>query len=347
MSGAVHVVVPRGFDDPARLSGGNTYDRRLCAGLRALGWEVHVAVVEGGWPWTPELGAGELERSLSAIPDGRVVVLDGLLASRLPWVVLPASRRLRVVLLMHLPAGVDDLSARLPEQQVVASATAVVTPSGWCREWLVAEYALDPARVVVAAPGVDRAPAAPGSGGGTSLLCVGAISPVKGQDRLLAALAVLRDLDWTCTCVGADSVDPAFADALRKEVADLGLDGRFVLAGPQTGDDLAAAYSSSDLLVLASRTETYGLAVTEALAHGLPVVATDVGGVRESLGTTRSGPPGLLVAPEGLAGALRRWLTDATLRAGLREAALERRAGLAGWSETARRVGEVVREVAG
>ena len=349
-TGALHALVPRGFDDPARPSGGNTYDRRLCVALRDRGWQVEVIEVEGGWPWSPNRGSSDLEAALRRLPDGDRVLVDGLLASRLPGVMVPEGRRLRVVLLVHLPVGVDDALGRLPEQQVVSAATSVVTTSSWCRDWLVAEYDLDPRRVHVALPGVDPAPLSPGSAGGTSLLTVGTVSPVKGQDQLLAALAEVRDLAWRCACVGSDSVDLDFADVLLKSSAEMGLAGRFVLTGALTGAALGAAYAGADLLVLPSRHETYGMVVAEALAHGLPVVATDVGGVREALGETRSGDrPGLLVRPgdpADLAAALRRWLTDAGLREDLRAAAVERRGRLEGWSVTAERVAAVVQGVA-
>jgi glycosyltransferase involved in cell wall biosynthesis len=74
------------------------------------------------------------------------------------------------------------------------------------------------------------------------------------------------------------------------------------------------------------------MVVTEALARGLPVVATDVGGVREALGGG-----GVLVPPEdpgALAGELRRWLTDPTHRDRLRAAARRRRGTLTGWDRT-------------
>ena len=73
MSPALHVVVPQGIDDPARPSGGNTYDRRLCAALRAQGWTVEVTEVEGGWPWSADLGAWPLARALRRLPDGATV----------------------------------------------------------------------------------------------------------------------------------------------------------------------------------------------------------------------------------------------------------------------------------
>ena len=79
------------------------------------------------------------------------------------------------------------------------------------------------------------------------------------------------------------------------------------------------------------------MVVTEALARGLPVVATQVGGVPEALGQGADGTrPGLLVPPDD-AGAL-----GAALRARLRRAASERRATLGGWSSTASTVADVL-----
>jgi glycosyltransferase involved in cell wall biosynthesis len=101
-------------------------------------------------------------------------------------------------------------------------------------------------------------------------------------------------------------------------------------------------------MVLASRAETYGMVITEALARGLPVVASDVGGLTEALGQGAEGVrPGLLVPPDdpaALAAALRSWLGDAGLRARLRGAALERRDSLLGWSSTTSRVASVLAE---
>ena len=108
--------------------------------------------------------------------------------------------------------------------------------------------------------------------------------------------------------------------------------------GPRTGADLDRSYAAADLLVLASRAETYGMVVTEALAHGLPVVAADVGGLTEALGHGADGArPGLLVPPDdpvALGAALRAWLTDDELRSRSRRAARERRASLSRWTTT-------------
>jgi len=172
------------------------------------------------------------------------------------------------------------------------------------------------------------------------------VTPVKGYDVLVAALARIQDRPWRCVCVGSLDLDPGFVDGLRDQAADAGIVDRVRFVGPLTGTDLDRAYADADLLVLASRAETYGMVVTEALARGLPVVATDVGGVRDSLGRAPDGSrPGVLVQPAdppALAAALRCWLDDPDRRELLRGAAQARRPTLSGWSETSLRMSRVL-----
>jgi glycosyltransferase involved in cell wall biosynthesis len=218
----------------------------------------------------------------------------------------------------------------------------VVATSEWTRGRLRELYGLE--RVHVAEPGVDAAGVAPRTTAGGRLLCVAALTPQKGHDVLLDALHRVADLSWRCACVGSLDRDPAFAARVRHRARGLG--GRVEFAGPRTGRELDRAYAGADLLVLPSHAETYGMVVTEALARGVPVLASDVGGVSEALGHGGDGTrPGLLVAPgdpAALAAALRRWLGDAGLRARLRRAARERRASLRGWPATSSAVAGVL-----
>ena len=120
--------------------------------------------------------------------------------------------------------------------------------------------------------------------------------------------------------------------------------------GALVGPELEAAYAGADLLVTASRGETYGMAVTEALAHGIPVLATRVGGLPEAVGRAPGGRrPGILVPPDdpgALAGAVEHWLGDPGLRAHLRAATQGRRASLPTWSATSAEVDRVLAAVA-
>jgi glycosyltransferase involved in cell wall biosynthesis len=340
---AVHVVVPESIEDPARPSGGNAYDRHLCRGLTSIGWSVHEHAVPGGWPRPDAASFAALDGVIQRIPDDAVVLLDGLVASAAPEALVPQAHRLRLVVLVHMPLGHRPADggagdARMRESAALSVADAVVTTSAWSRRRLLELYQLPSHRVHVAEPAVDPAGLATGTATGEALLCVAAVTFDKGHDVLLGALATMTDLSWRCVCVGTLDRDPGFAEGLRRRSLDAGLGDRVRFPGPRTGPDLDMTYAAADVLVLASRAETYGMAVIEALARGLPVVATDVGGLTEALGHDGAGTrPGLLVPPDdppALGAALRAWLGDAELRGQLRRAARERRESLYEWSTT-------------
>jgi glycosyltransferase involved in cell wall biosynthesis len=354
----VHVVLPGEVDDPTMPSGGNTYDRRVCHGLAAAGRPVHEIAVPGTWPRPGTAARAKLARSLAALPDGSVVLLDGLVACGVPDVVVPQARRLALAVLVHLPLAdetglapesAEALNAR--ERETLHAASAVVATSAWAARRLIDHHGLVASRVHVVAPGTDPAPLASGTGGASRLLCVASVTARKGQDLLIEALAAVADLPWHCVCVGPPGRDPAYAAALRHLIGRAGLGDRVRLAGPRTGERLAGAYAAADLVVLASRAETYGMVVTEALARGIPVLATAVGGVPQALGQAPDGGvPGILVPPEdpaALAAALRRWFGEPELRRRLRISARHRRRMLQPWQETSRRMAAVLEQLRG
>ncbi len=326
----VHFIVPAGIDDPARPSGGNAYDRRVARGLVDAGWTVHLHEVGG------------VATAVGGIPDGSLVLIDGLVASPAEALVAEA-KRVRLVVLVHMPLGRD------PEGAVLRAAASVVTTSEWCRRELIDRYSLPGDHVHAVEPGVDPAELAPGTEDAGAFLSVAAVIPGKGHDVLVDALAAMPGLRWHCTCVGSLERDPAFVERLRRRI-DGGLAGRVRFSGAQADADLVRSYAESDVLVLPSRVETYGMVITEALARGLPVVAADVGGISEALGRAGDGTrPGLLVPaedPAALGAALRSWLEDVALRRRLRAAARDRRNSLAGWSTTTSAVAAVLQETA-
>jgi len=119
----VHVVVPEAVEDPSRPSGGNTYDRRICRELAAMGWAVDAHPITGALP-QPDAPAGrQLAEVIDGIPDGGVVVLDGLVASAAADVLVPRAARLRFVVLVHMPLGGES------EAAVLSCAASVVVTS--------------------------------------------------------------------------------------------------------------------------------------------------------------------------------------------------------------------------
>ncbi len=136
----------------------------VCRGLASLGWSVHEHAVPGCWPRPDAASFAALAGVVERIPDDAVVLLDGLVASTAPEVLVPQARRLRLVVLVHMPLGhrpADDGAddARTRERAVLSAAAAVVTTSAWTRRRLLELYQLPADRVHVAEPGVDAADA--------------------------------------------------------------------------------------------------------------------------------------------------------------------------------------------
>ncbi|MCU1527784.1 MAG: glycosyltransferase [Frondihabitans sp.] len=340
----MYFVVPEGIDDHRQVSGGNVYDRHLRDGLRELGWDVAMISVA-------EPRRRETERALIRIPDGAVVLVDGLVGVQAPDALTDHAPRLRLVVLAHMVAsrvrdddkmsiagrGIDDR-----EHTALAAASRIITTSNWTRNELIAR-GIDPHLLVVAPPGTVPAPASIGSTTGGRLLCVGAVAHHKGQDLLIRALSGLSDLHgWTCALVGSRTVAPDFVDEMTELAAASGLADRIAFTGILTGTPLENEFARADLVVAPSRVESYGMAAAEALAHGVPVLATRVGGLPEAISYAQAG---ILVPPDdvdALAVELRRWLLDPTRRSSFRSGARDAREHTRSWSVASRIVAEAL-----
>lgn len=313
------------------VSGGDLYDARVIAGLRELGRTVRDVQLSGAWP-RPDDAARRALDAVLADGDGPVL-LDGLVAGGVPDVVVPHAARRPLAVLVHLPLGVEAPDLDAGERAVLRAARTVVATSPWTARRVGA--------TVTATPGVDPAPPARGTDGAHRLLCLGAVTPTKGQDLLVAALTELREHPWTLDLVGPTGRAPAFVADLRATIDRAGLTDRVRLHGPRT--DLHATWDATDLLVAPSRVETYGMVVTEAFARGIPVVASSAGGLPD---TVANG--GILTPPEdvpALVATLHRWFADHRHRDGLRISASSQRCTLAPWTQTSRRVDEALAEM--
>ena len=279
-----------------------------------------VATIAGAWPVPDPAARSDLARVVAAIPDDEIALIDGLIASPTAAQLVPHAGRIRMTVLLHMPLATaldtpHDAGALRSERVVLRAAEGVVVTSEWTRQQVLTRYEIPACRVHVARPGVDRVagPARPVRG---HLICVGTLGRHKGQDLLVEALAELGDLDWHCVLAGPLDRDPDFVGQLQNRVsAGLGYGPpRSARPAILTSAALSQAYTTADLLVAPSRSETYGMAVTEALAHGLPVVAAAVGGLPEALGSGADGTlPGQLIPsgdPAALAAAIGEWLGD-------------------------------------
>lgn len=339
-TGSLVLVVP---GDPQQRTGGYLYDRRLAEALRARGWDVTLRSLAGRFPRTDEHARRSAREVLTSIDDGAHVVIDGLALGDLPTVAAEHARRLNLLGLVHHPladeAGLDpaDRAHFLESERAALAAVARVVVTSRFTADRLRDYAVPRERVVVAEPGNDPAPLARGGPpGAPQLLCVGAIVPRKAHHVLLAALTELRDLEWHCHCVGSPEAAPEHAADVLAERSRRELEHRVTFTGECDAEALAEAYHRADLLVHPALYEGYGMVVAEALARGIPVLATTGGALPDTLpdGAGRLVPPG---DSDALAGALRAILTDPALLSRLRAGAIRARSGLAGWDVTAAR----------
>jgi glycosyltransferase involved in cell wall biosynthesis len=302
-------------------TGGYEYDRRIIAGLRTHGWRVAVHELDAGFPNPTRPTLMHATDVFRAIPDGSLVVVDGLAFGAMPDEVTHEARRLRFVPVIHQPLGegvglTEEAAAdlRASERRALASAALVIV-TGAGTMTAMAQHGVAPDRVALVEPGTDKGRVSMGSRSDTlELLTVATVNSGKGHALLVEALAGIDRRDWHLTCAGSLDRDPAAVARVRDLLRDHHLEDRVSLVGELGGDDLEACYARADLFVLPTLSETYGMAVAEALAHGLPVISTNVGAIPQLVGDGA----GMIIAAgdvHALRGALRLVMTDKGVRA--------------------------------
>ena len=347
----VHFVVPGPID---QRTGGFIYDARMAQGLRGLGWTVTIHELEGRFPTADPCAVSSLARTLGAVPPGQRVVVDGLAMGAFPDIVTEQADRLRLVALVHHlladETGLEvDASTRFRdlERRAVAACRGVIVTSAFTAA-RIETIGVAAERVRTVPPGVDAAPAAAGPADGVApqLLCVGSVIPRKGQRTLVDALARIRGRAWRCVCAGSLTRAPDYAEAVVGRIAELGLSERFDFPGECDEARLEALYHASALFVLPSFFEGYGMALTEALVRGLPVVTTTGGAIP----FTVPDDAGLRLPPgdeTALAEAIANLLDDRSKLFRLSAAARRFAQTLPGWDAAARSFEEAVTILAG
>jgi len=277
-----------------------------------------------------------------------------------------------VIQMFHTLAALKNAVARseaerepdarvLAERRIAAAADRIVAPNPVERAHLARHYGADIERIRVIPCGVDlelfqptdprAARARLGLAAERVLLFVGRLAPIKGLTTLLRALAVARAdglgaADVRLVVVGGDKDERWDGERarLRGLAADLGVAAWVDFRGPQPQGALPDYYAAADICLMPSLYESFGMVALEAMACGVPVVGSRVGGLAV---TVQDGVTGLLV-PEGDAGALAAAIAgllgdEARRRAlGLRAVEWARQFG---WPCIARAVGELYGEL--
>ena len=345
-------AIPGNLETP---TGGYIYDRMVIDGLRAAGWHVDVVSLGEGFPAPSESTRCRALDLLRSLAHPCPVIIDGLAYGVLPEAREHLHPANPIIALVHHPLALETGTTASQAQLLKASETlalsfaahVIVTSPSTGRE-LIKHYQVDDDILTVICPGTDRANqlASPGTQPRLNMLAVGAIVPRKGFISLVHALAPLAGLDWTLNIVGDPTRSPETARALSSAIEQTGLKGRINLLGTRTRLELEKLYAASDLFVLASEHEGYGMAYAEALAHGLPVIGTHAGAIPDTVPSEA----GLLVDPgnvEALSTALKSLLQDRDLLAKLASGARQVSTTLPTWEDASRQFERVLHKVSG
>jgi glycosyltransferase involved in cell wall biosynthesis len=277
-------LVAPALDGPP--TGGTLYNRALLAALRDAGSDLRATTLapaaNGDGP--AKLTCSEIPENASTpwVPALRIV--DSLYLAQLPALQAGDASIPLWLLLHYLPAQVHrgrtvalhELSAS--ERDALAVASAVIATSPFMAHQL-AVLGLDAGRVLCVEPGVTAVERVPAEHA-LHALVLGNVTRAKGQLELLAELAVeLRaDDSLQLELVGALDAEPEHAAQCTELVArEPALRGRVVLRGALAHEAALDRLARASVLVSASRIESYGMALSEARAAGVPIIARDAG----------------------------------------------------------------------
>lgn len=260
----------------------------------------------------------------------------------------------------HPDDASEGVIRTLTEEEVIARSDCVVASTPYEFDDLLEHYAADPAALCTSPPGVrhdifrpgDKTEARRWTGLGEQplILFAGRIQPLKGIDTAIEALARLRPaaVPAHLVIVGGPSGSGGQAEATRlgQLVVDLDLGPRVHFIPPVAHDQLAMFYRAADIVIMPSRSETFGLVAAEAQSCGAPVVAANVGGLPYIIEDQESG---LLVSgrnPDDYAAAIDSILQDPRLSDLLRSGAAENSKRFS-WEATVSRLLELYDGISG
>lgn len=294
--------------DMQSLTGGYLYNMHMMEGLEQMGYSVNVFGTD--WPWDDKSELAKICRfHFEKLTVGSCILIDSLVLVKIRSSVQEFSSRLIFVGLIHLPATYTFTSGKFgklaEEEMMVLHQMKQLIVTGQFTYNLLWKAGLNRANLWIVEPGTGPFPQkthykpVP-----SELLCIANYSAIKAQDTLIRSLYSLTDRDWTLHLYGDKDRDKEYSAGIISFIKQLNLETRVIMHGIAMRDEITAIFLNADLFVMPSLFESYGMALTESLAHGVPVLSTRAGNIP----CTVPGGMGILVEPGN-----EKELTDALL----------------------------------
>ena len=339
-------AIPGDLDTP---TGGYTYARKVIPFL-AERFELQICKLPHTFPFPSSLDLEVTAKALAAADrSGAVFLIDGLAFGTFPAALIETLRS-PIAVLLHHPLGLEEGPSASQKNALLKSeetalkyAAHIVVSSAATAKDVSRLFSMDPSRITVAEPGVMRGTrsSAPEPGAPLHIVSVGTVVPRKGYNVLLDAFDLIRDLNWRATIAGALDRSEDAVQTLKAKIAQYGLSQRVTLAGALNERSISALYTSGDIFALASLYEGYGMAFAEAMAHGLPVVASGDGAVKDTV-PAEAGIYCETGNARTFADALRTLIVDGEIRRAKADEAWRHAATLPSWDNTAAEIASVL-----
>lgn len=342
-------VIPGDINLP---TGGYRYDKEIVNAWKASGIDVELISLEGDYPFPSDQEKSNALDAVKKFPDADVAVVDGLLGGVLPEFIQKLSNAMPVVALIHHPLclenGLNDKIAKAlktSEKKGLKFVSQIITTSPATTKTVSKLFGFDRSKIHTILPGVKRTQISRGSESQTThLLCVGSIIERKDHKTLLQALSTLKYLDWRLDCYGSTEFDKELYAQIQDIITKENLSKKVTFHGAVSDERLDAAYATSDIFVLPSLFEGYGMVYAEAIVRGLPVIATTAGAIPDTVPETC----GILVEPnniEMLAQALEKLITNEEMLNKFRQNAINAEPTFPTWQNSATRFAEILKDI--
>ena len=328
----VYFLIP---GDTESKTGGYLYNKHVAAELIKQGVSLSVVNLPGNYPNATARDVAEAERAIQSCKKDSILLVDGLAGASLAALFKKFVGQYTFLYLEHLPVFFesDDVLLQEMEREGLNTVHHVIATSHFCKKTLV-EWGIKTAITVI-----EPAISLPGRkkqyhSRVQKILSVGSMTTRKGHHILAEALSSIREEDWHWTICGEIDETSDYYHHFLQKTKQGGIDHKITLTGPVEESVIREHYEASDLLVSAALSETYGMAVMEALYFGLPVLCPSISPFTDQIEQKNAlwFEPGDI---QGLAKKLKRTILEPPFYQKIREEVTGRYQSMRSWEEAA------------
>ena len=279
----LHFLIP---GDIETLAGSYIYDKRIIEGLKAKGHTVNLQRLADDFPFPSDESLVQCKKIVKSIPKSEPIIVDSLAFGVIPEILEDVAATNPIIALIHVPLSVDPIYSAYQrtlltsnEQEAFKLASKFVVTSEYTLDVLL-NLGIEMPQIKLVVPGIDDFPQKKNFPDKPfKLLSIANMCRSKDHSILVRALSALKDKDWLLDCYGNLDMDREYLSDLQAMIRKNHLQEKILIHGIVSGQELTNAFLNADLFVHPSDFEIYGMALSEALAHGIPVVASTGGGI--------------------------------------------------------------------